>query len=161
MDQKPPPPKKPGVGRRSGIGLDQTMPEYDGPGEEEQEPPRPPVAKATPAPLHPPAPGPQTLIKRALSGFLTPPKEMPPPPPAPPPDRGPPLERDPYGDELGLLYDDGAAPAPAAPEPEPEAPPPPRSQTSRLSPADLDMSENSLRGNDAGIKWKSDRARWW
>ncbi|MBM3270478.1 MAG: hypothetical protein FJZ01_22820 [Candidatus Sericytochromatia bacterium] len=163
MDQKKPPPRRPGTGRRSGIGLDQSMPEYDGPDEEEEQPPPPP--RPAPPPVSPPPPQPPGLIKRALSGFLTPPANMPPPPATPKPaDRGPRLERDPYGDELGLLYDDDPPPAkPPAPKAEeaPEPEPPPKTQTSRLSTADLDMGNNALSGENSGIKWKSDRARWW
>ena len=84
---------------------------------------------------------------------------MAPRPVAPVPEPAPPapgLLGDPYDIEP-VAAEPASQAAPEAPA-EPE---PPRRQTSRLNTADFDMGSSAKSNDNLGIKFKSDRSRWW
>lgn len=183
MDEKPKGKRTPGpLGRRSGIGLDQTMPEYEGPSEPRAPvrrparpvpeadalpdlsgaPPEKPSAPPRPAPAPPPARAPESTAAPWRTAPSEHPLPAPPPPVSPPPQSPPPAD---------LQHSDPHDAGPTAPEAAEAADeveannltpePPKRSHTSRLSTSDLDMTSNPRREDNLGIKFKSDRSRWW
>ena len=180
MDQKSPGgglnPLKRLFGRKTGIDLDEELPDLDAlPGPD-----------TTARPLgKPPAPdGGEDLAWPEAGEGLAPPESgnpavparpvAAPGPEAPAPSKAPkapgflsgplaprPLPRDPYsaGESDNLRGQDAESTTPAEEPPAPPERPRPR-ETTRLDPSDLSIG--NLNGtDDSGAKYKSDRARWW